>query len=130
VLKDAPSAGGQFVVQAGRVLKVAVVGDAAPGGGAFSHFGLWPGLNARGSLAFVASVDGGPSPMAVFVGGPGLVERIAAVGDDLPGGRLQSFGLYPLVAINNAGGVTFATAPTATGEGVEGIFLAGSDARP
>ena len=130
VLKDAPAAGGQFVVQAGRVLKVAVVGDAAPGGGAFSHFGLWPGLNARGTLAFVASVDGGPSPMAVFVGNPARLERIAGIGDDLPGGRLQSFGLYPLVGINNAGGVTFATAPTATGEGVEGIFLTGPDARP
>ena len=130
VLKDAPAAGGQFVVQAGRVLKVAVVGDAAPGGGAFSHFGLWPGLNARGTLAFVASVDGGPSPVAVFVGNPARLERIAGIGDDLPGGRLQSFGLYPLVGINNAGGVTFATAPTATGEGVEGIFLTGPDARP
>ncbi|MDO8478336.1 MAG: hypothetical protein Q7W02_19480 [Candidatus Rokubacteria bacterium] len=130
VLKDAPAAGGQFVIQAGRVLKVAVVGDAAPGGGAFSHFGLWPSLNARGSLAFVASVDGGPSPMAVFVGDPVLLERITGIGDDLPGGRLQSFGLYPLVAINNAGGVTFAAAPTATGEGVEGIFLTGPDARP
>jgi hypothetical protein len=130
VLKDAPFAGGLFVIQAGRVLKVAVVGDTAPGGGAFSHFGLWPGLNARGRLAFAASVDGGPSPMAVFVGDPALVERIAGIGDDLPGGRLQSFGLYPLVAINNAGGVTFATAPSATGEGVEGIFLTGADARP
>jgi hypothetical protein len=130
VLKDAPAAGGQFIVQAGRVLKVAVVGDAAPGGGAFSHFGLWPGLNARGTLAFVASVDGGPSPMAVFVGDPALLKRITGIGDDIPGGRLQSFGLYPLVGINNAGGVTFATAPTATGEGVEGIFLTGPDARP
>jgi hypothetical protein len=130
VLKDAPAAGGQFVVQAGRVLKVAVVGDAAPGGGAFSHFGLWPGLNARGTLAFVASVDGGPSPMAVFVGDPALLKRITGIGDDIPGGRLQSFGLYPLVGINDAGGVTFATAPTATGEGVEGIFLTGPDARP
>ena len=130
MLKDAPAAGGQFVVQAGRVLKVAVVGDAAPGGGAFSHFGLWPGLNARGTLAFVASVDGGPSPMAVFVGDPALLERITGIGDDIPGGRLQSFGLYPLVGINNAGGVTFATAPTAIGEGVEGIFLTGPDARP
>jgi hypothetical protein len=130
MLKDAPAAGGQFVVQAGRVRKVAVVGDAAPGGGAFSHFGLWPGLNARGTLAFVASVDGGPSPMGVFVGDPARLERITGIGDDIPGGRLQSFGLYPLVGINNAGGVTFATAPTATGEGVEGIFLTGPDARP
>lgn len=130
VLKDARTEGGQFVIQAGKVLKVAVVGDAAPGGGAFSHFGLWPGLNARGSLAFVASVDGGASPMAVFVGDPALVERITGIGDDLPGGRLQSFGLYPLVAINNTGGVAFSAAPTATGEGVEGIFLTGPDARP
>lgn len=130
VLKEASTPGGLFVAQAGRLFKVAVIGDAAPGGGAFSHFGLWPTLNARGSLAFVASVDGGASPMAVFVGDPTLVERIAGIGDDLPGGRLQSFGLYPLVAINNAGGVTFATAPTATGEGVEGIFVTGPEVRP
>ena len=130
VLKDAPTAGGLFVAKAGRLLKVVLVGDAAPGGGTFSHFGLWPGLNARGRLAFVASVDGAPSPMAVFVGDPEGVERIAGIGDALPGGRLLSFGLYPLVAINNAGGVTFTAAPTATGEGVEGIFLAGPGTRP
>jgi hypothetical protein len=65
VLKDAPTPGGLFVGKAGRLLKVVLVGDAAPGGGTFSHFGLWPGLNARGRLAFVASVDGAPSPMAV-----------------------------------------------------------------
>jgi hypothetical protein len=122
VLKDAPSAGGQFVVQAGR----------GPQGGG----GRRRGARRRRLFAFRALARsqcarqprvrrlGGrrAEPDGGVRGGARLVERIAAVGDDLPGGRLQSFGLYPLVAINNAGGVTFATAPTATGEGVEGSF--------
>jgi len=37
---------------------------------------------------------------------------------------LTTLTLYPVAAISPAGDVTFATAPTATGEGAEGLFLA------
>jgi hypothetical protein len=126
VLKDAPTEAAIFVAEAGRLRTVAVLGDAAPGGGTFSHFGLWPALAADGTVGFVAALDRGTTTLGVFVATPAGMLQIAGIGDALPGGgTLASFGLYPVVAVSAAGGVAFATAPTATGEGTEGIFFAG-----
>jgi len=123
LLKDAPVAQGVFVVEGGRPRKVVALGDGAPGGGVFSHFGLWPALSAAGAVAFTASVDGGGPPAGVFVATPTRIERLVGIGDTLAaGGTLASFGLYPIATISPAGDVAFATAPSATGEGVEGIF--------
>ena len=122
LLKDATVAQAVFMVERGRPRKVVALGDGAPGGGVFSHFGLWPALSADGAVAFSASVDGGGPPAGVFVAMPTRIERLVGIGDGLAGGRLASFGLYPIATISAAGDVTFATAPTATGEGVEGIF--------
>src|SRR5256712_609941 len=116
LLKDAPVAQGVFVVEGGRPRKVVALGDGAPGGGVFSHFGLWPALSAAGAVAFTASVDGGGPPAGVFVATPTRIERLVGIGDTLAaGGTLASFGLYPIATISPAGDVTFATAPTATG---------------
>src|SRR2546428_244379 len=99
-------------------------GAFAPGGGVFSHFGLWPALSAGGAVGFTASVDRGVAEVAAFVSTATDLARIAAVGDALPGGgTLSSFGLYPALALSPSGGATFATAPSASGGGVEGIFL-------
>ena len=123
ILKGAPMAGGIYVVN-DRVRRIAGLGDAAPGGGIFSHFGLWPSLSAAGAVVFAASIDGGPAPVAVFVSGQGgAIAKVAGVGDALPGGgSLVSFGLYPFAATSQLGAITFATAPDATGAGTEGIF--------
>ena len=125
-LKGAPSEGGLFLVdRGGTPRKLVLVGDPAPGGGAFSHFGLWPSLNDAGMVVFASSVDGGTHPIGVFVTKGDTVTRVAGAGDGLPGGgRLLSFGLYPLAALTPKGGVSFATAVTATGEGTEGIYYA------
>jgi hypothetical protein len=123
VLKNGPTPSAVFLAADGTIKKVAAVGDAAPGGGRFSYLGLWPSLGRGGTMAFAASVDGGPSPMAVFATAPEGLRRLASVGDALPGGgKLASFTLYPVVAVSPSGAVTFATAPTAIGEGAEGIF--------
>jgi hypothetical protein len=122
ILKGAPIAGAIYLVD-DRVRRIAGLGDAAPGGGVFSHFGLWPSLSAAGAVVFAASVDGGASPVAVFEAGRGATARVSAVGDALPGGgTLVSFGLYPFAAASAAGAVTFATAPDAVGTGAEGVF--------
>ena len=72
----------------------------------------------------MASVDGGAVEVAAFVWAPKGLARVGALGDSLPaGGTLSSFGLYPVLSLSPSGGVTFATAPTATGEGAEGIFF-------
>src|SRR2546425_8346610 len=123
ILKGAPMPGAIYVVD-DRVRRIAGLGDAAPGGGVFSHFGLWPSLSASGAVVFAASIDGGTAPVAVFmVGRGGAIAKVAAVGDALPGGgALVSFGLYPFAATSNPGAITFATAPDAVGAGAEGIF--------
>jgi hypothetical protein len=122
MLKGAPLGGAIYVVD-DRARKVVGLGEAAPGGGVYSHFGLWPSLTASGAVVFVASVDGGPAPVAVFVTGRGVTSRVASVGDALPGGgTLVSFGLYPFAAASSSGAITFATAPDAVGAGAEGVF--------
>src|SRR5262249_30290018 len=68
ILKNGPISGGIYVIE-DRVRRIVGLGDAAPGGGSFSHFGLWPSLTATGSVVFAASVDGGPAPVAVFFAG-------------------------------------------------------------
>jgi hypothetical protein len=124
MLKDAPMQAAIFVAGEGRLRKVVALGDAAPGGGTWSHFGLWPALSATGAVAFAASVDGGPSPVGVFVTKGMTTTKVAAVGDTLTSrAKIGSFGLYPVATMSRAGGVTFATAAGATGEGTEGIFL-------
>jgi hypothetical protein len=125
LLKGASGPGGLFLVDRGAPRKLAVIGDPAPGSGTFSHFGLWPSLNDAGMVVFASSVDGGTHPIAIFLAKPDGLARVVGSGDGLPGGgRLLSFGLYPLAALTPKGGVSFATAVTATGEGTEGIFYA------
>jgi hypothetical protein len=122
ILKGAPISGAIYVID-DRTRRVAGLGDAAPGGGVFSHFGLWPSLSATGAVVFAASVDGGTAPVGVFVVDRGAIAKIAAVGDALPGGgTLVSFGLYPFAATSNPGAITFAAAPDAVGAGAEGVF--------
>jgi hypothetical protein len=122
ILKGAPISGAIYVVD-DRARRVAGLSDTAPGGGVFSHFGLWPALTASGAVVFAASVDGGPAPVAVFVAAGGATSKVASVGDALPGGgTLVSFGLYPHAATSSSGVITFATAPDATGAGTEGVF--------
>jgi len=127
-LKAAPVAAGIFAVDNGRPRVVAQLGDPAPGGGRFSNFGLWPAVNATGAIGFAASVDDGPSPVIVVRTGREGLHRVVGVGDPLPGGaRIASLTLLPVVSLGGTGAVSFAVAPTATGGGPEGVFLADAD---
>jgi len=125
VLRNGPVAAAVFAVDNDVVRKVVATGDGAPGGGTFSHFGPWPALNAAGTVGFVASVDAGPSPVGAFLAASSGLSKVAAIGDPLPGGgTLATFTLYPVITLSPSGSLTFAAAPTATGQGVEGIYLA------
>lgn len=136
VLKDAPSAGAIFLIDGGTPsgaapTRVVARGDAAPGGGTFSYFGLWPALNAAGAVAFAASVEGGPSPVGIFLADATGLMKVAGVGDTPTGGdRIASLTLYPLAALSPTGAVTFAVTPNSGGEGAEAIFLATPASRP
>jgi hypothetical protein len=125
MLKFAPVEAAIFAVEDGRPRAVSRLGDPAPGGGTIAHFGLWPAVGPGGAIAFAASIDGGPSPVAVLLADGSRLARVVAVGDTLPGGdRIASLTLYPVVSVGSRGHVTFAVAPTATGEGPEGLFAA------
>ena len=123
VLKSAEAEQGIFVVDDDRLRKVTALGETAPGGGTFAHFSLWPALAADGSVAFAAAVDGSAVQVARFVASARGTARVVALGDVLgPNRRLASFGLYPVVALSPAGGLTFATTPGAA-VGIEGLFF-------
>jgi hypothetical protein len=123
VLKNAEAEQGVFVIRDDQARKVVALGEAAPGGGTFSHFSLWPALAADGTVAFAAALDGNAVQAAVFVTSPRGMARVVALGDEVGGGRrVGSFGLYPAVSLSPAGGVTFATTPSAE-TGAEGLFF-------
>jgi hypothetical protein len=125
MLKFAPVSAAIFAVEDGRPRVVSRLGDPAPGGGTIAHFGLWPSVGPGGAIAFAASIDGGPSPVAVLLADGSRLAQVVAVGDTLPGGdRIASLTLYPVVSVSSRGHVTFAVVPTATGEGPEGLFAA------
>jgi hypothetical protein len=125
MLKFAPVEAAIFVVEDGRPRVVSRLGDPAPGGGTIAHFGLWPAIGPGGAIAFAVSIDGGPSPVAVLRADGSRLAQVVAVGDTLPeGDRIASLTLYPVVSVGSRGHVTFAVAPTATGEGPEGLFAA------
>ena len=124
-VKGGPVGAGIVAIQEGRIRAVALLGDAAPGGGRYSNFGLWPAINASGTIAFTAAVDDGPSPViAVRVAAEGP-RRIVGVGDSIAGGaRIASLSLLPVVSIGGGGEVSFAVAPTTAEAGPEGLFVA------
>jgi hypothetical protein len=133
VLFTANTAAGQglFVAAPGATpLKVAQVGDAAPGGGTFSTFGTTPtpSFNNQHQVAFVATVTGG-SGNGVYVATlnvPGTaytVEAIALTGGASPAGGTFSI-TTPLggVVINDAGAVAF-QAELSGGASDSGLFI-------
>jgi hypothetical protein len=128
VLKEAPVHSAVVVAADGRLRVVAALGNPAPGGGHYSHFGLWPALGRAGAVAFVASVDGGPAPaVAVVVADHDAVRKVAGTGDAAGGATIGSFGLFPVVAMSPNGTVTFAAAESATAPA--GIFRVDPPAR-
>lgn len=124
-LKFAPVAAAIFAVEDGHPRVVARLGDEAPGGGTIANFGLWPAVSPAGAIAFAASIDGGPTPVAILLAEGSQIVRVVAVGDALPGGeRIASLTLFPVASVGPRGHVSFAVVPTATGEGPEGLFTA------
>jgi len=106
---------------------LARTGDAAPGGGSFDRFGqetlpIVAPVNARGDVAFFATVSRGGSDEGIFLQRAGRLVPVAREGDPVAGvGRLSGFGKHPTPALNDAGTVAFAAAVTG-GRAVEGIF--------
>ena len=120
------------VAETGALRAVVRSGLAAPGGGRFDRFDVTSQpivapVNARGQVAFYATVLRAAAREGIFLVDAGQVTKVAAFGDDLPGGgTLAEFGAHPLPSLNLAGHAAF-TAQIAGGRATEGVFLAGSN---
>jgi len=118
--------------QANTLRLVVASGQAAPGGGSFDRFdvSLQPivaPVNARGQVAFYASVARSKAAEGIFLATGSRISKAAAVGDAVPGGGvLSEFARHPLPALNDAGKIAFG-ASVAGARATEGIFLAYED---
>ena len=118
--------------QTGPLRAVVRSGLAAPVGGRFDRFDvnaqpIVAPVNARGQVAFYATVLRTPAREGIFLAEGGQVTKLAAFGDNLPGGgALAEFGAHPLPSLNIAGHAAFG-AQVAGGRSTEGVFLAGAD---
>jgi len=117
--------------ETGALRAVVRSGAAAPGGGRFDRFDIAAQpivapVNARGQVAFFATVLRAPAREGIFLAEAGQVTKVAAFGDSVPGGgTLAEFAAQPLPSLNAAGHVAFA-AQIAGGRATEGVFLAGA----
>src|SRR6266853_2941126 len=120
------------VSETGALRAVVRSGLAAPGGGRFDRFDVTSQpivapVNARGQVAFYATVLRAPAREGILLAEAGHVMKVAAFGDSLPGGgTLAEFGAHPLPSLNTAGHAAFC-AQIAGGRGTEGVFLASPD---
>jgi hypothetical protein len=100
---------GIFLATSTRILKVAALGDAAPGGGTLSEFAKHPlpALNDAGKVAFGAAIAGGRASEGVFLASNGSLNTIALSGTDAPGILSGTFVEFDLPALNNLDDVVF-----------------------
>jgi len=107
-------------------------GLASPGGGRFDRFDvaaqpIAAPVNARGQVAFYATVLHGAGREGIFLAENGRITKVAAFGDAVPGGgSLAEFSEHPMPALNASGHVAF-SAHIAGGRATEGMFLATND---
>ncbi|HZY49469.1 MAG TPA: choice-of-anchor tandem repeat NxxGxxAF-containing protein [Devosia sp.] len=118
---------GIFVADGAERRAVAARGQAAPGGGRYESFGAWPAISHNGELAFVAATDRGQGFDGVFrMDATGKVTRVVTPGDTLmDGGKLNSLGLYPTVAIASDGAVGLLGIVTRDGEQLYAVLRYG-----
>ncbi len=117
-------------VNADGMVSIARTGDEAPGGGRFAGFSAWPSIGPPDTIAFVAALEGGDKPVAIFVARGGNVERVVAPGQKLSaGGVLPGLALNPITSLGSNGGLTFATLADPA-SGLAGIFYYGPPAEP
>src|SRR5437868_14515133 len=120
------------VPESGALRAVVQSGFPAPGGGRFDRFDVTAQpivapVNARGQVAFYATVLRSPVREGIFLAEGGQVTKLAVFGDGVPGGgTLAEFGAHPLPALNATGHAAF-VAHIAGGRATEGIFVARGD---
>src|SRR4029453_5613352 len=111
------------------IRRVAVTGQAVPGGGIFDRFSveslpIVAPINRKGQVAFFATVVRGRASEGFFLASGARLSKLVVDGDPAPGGgRFSGFGRHPVPALNDAGELAFSAA-VAGSKAVEGIFVA------
>ena len=119
---------GIFLASAGRIAKVAAVGDPVPGGGVLSEFARHPlpSLNDAGAVAFGASVTSAQAGEGVFLAKDGKLKVIALAGSDAPGVVGGTFAEFDAPALNNREEVVFVAAVRHGRETFQALYLFGN----
>src|SRR3954470_4045333 len=92
---------------------IAAAGRPTPVGGVFDRFDVATQpvvapVNAKGQVAFYASILRNKTTEGIFLSGKGKLTKVAAVGDNVPGGGiLTQFARHPVPALNDSGTVAF-----------------------
>lgn len=120
-----PAAEGWFLAAAGRIVKLAAVGDPVPSGERIAGFGEHPAaaINDAGAVAFSAQLNGGKATGGVFLAQQGKLTAVAVSGatpPDAAGGTLADF--EPPM-LSNAGDVAFLASVRQGRETGEAIYL-------
>ncbi len=108
---------------------VVAAGRPAPTGGSFDRFDVTSQpivapVNASGHVAFYASTVRSKATEGLFLGRGSRIDKVAAVGDAVPGGgTLSEFAKHPAPSLNDADKVAFGAA-VAGARASEGVFLA------
>ena len=108
---------------------VVASGQPAPSGGSFDRFDvasqpIVAPVNARGHVAFYASVVRSKTTEGIFLATGHGVVKVAGVGDVVPGGgKLSEFARHPIPALNDSDKVAFGAA-VAGAHATEGVFFA------
>src|SRR5262249_50463600 len=111
------------------VRRVAITGQAVPGGGTFDRFSveslpIVAPINSKGQVAFFATVLRGRANEGFFLWSRARISKLSAEGDPAPGGGVFSgFGRHPVPSLNDGGELAFAAAISGA-RAVEGIFVA------
>src|SRR2546425_12266753 len=98
------------------IRRVAVTGQAVPGGGTFDRFSveslpIVAPINGKGQVAFFATVLRGRASEGFFLSSGARISKLAADGDPAPGGGVFSgFGRHPVPALNDGGELAFTAA--------------------
>jgi hypothetical protein len=111
---------------------VVASGQPAPSGGNFDRFDvasqpIVAPVNARGHVAFYASVLRSKTTEGIFLATGNRVVKLVGIGDLVPGGgKLSEFASHPVPALNDSDKVAFGAA-VAGARATEGVFLASKD---
>jgi hypothetical protein len=126
VLRQGGPGAAIFLIENEAPRAIAALSEAAPGGGSFAAFASWPVLSEDGAVAFIASLDGGPNGLALYLAGADGVKRVAGIGDPAPGGgRISAFPLHPAVSIAPNDAITFAASAERDGARSDSLFYYG-----